>query len=102
MILAILSFRISCWQIAGKLSNFLSTNLPANLTDFSTTFYQQKAELIVFGGKSGENYSQTIYILDLNSMQLQKVIHNQAINNSNSCVKVINSSLYIFGQNQVG
>ena len=35
-------------------------------------------------------------------MQLQNVIYHQAINNSNSCNKVINSSLYIFGQNQIG
>ncbi len=56
----------------------------------------------MFGGKSGEKYSQAIYILDLNTMQLQNVIYHQAINNSNSCNKVINSSLYIFGQSQTG
>ena len=63
----------NCWNFQAELSSILVSNLPPNLTGFSTAYSSLLNQLIIYSGISNGVYSTTTYIFNLTDYSLTKV-----------------------------
>lgn len=64
------------WKLQPALSAALQASLPSNLTDFQTAYNANRDELIIYGGKTGSQYSKSTYIISLANATVHTLAQN--------------------------
>lgn len=75
-VLTMMALPCFSWKLQPALSAALEASLPSNLTDFQTAYNANRDELIIYGGKTGSQYSKSTYIISLANATVHTLSQN--------------------------